>query len=158
MNARPILLFALGLALAAPGCASAAGCPISDCSNGVGVILNELIPKISASLPVTLEVCLDTACSSFQLTVTGGSAAPMCADPPGSNVECTIDGEGTLVLTTLPLPDGTAAGAVISVHATAKDKYGTTLFDGTTPVTVTSSQPDGPSCPSCEGGQAVFTP
>jgi hypothetical protein len=158
VNLRPIFTVAFGLALAAPGCASSAGCPVLDCESGVGVIVDALIPKVSSSLPVTLEVCLDTTCSAFQLTATGGAAPPECTDPPGSNALCSIDGEGTLILTTLPLPDGTAAGAVISVHATVTNKDGDSLFDGTTPVTVTASHPAGPSCPSCEGGQAVFTP
>jgi hypothetical protein len=158
MSLRPILTFALGVAAAGPGCASNAGCPVLDCESGVGVIVNALVPKVSSSLPVTLKVCLDTTCSSFQLKATGGMAPPECTDPPGSNALCSIDGEGTLVLTTLPLPSGTGGGAVISVHATVTDKDGGVLFDGTTPVTVTTSQPAGPSCASCEGGQAVFTP
>lgn len=151
------LLPALAAGAAAPGCVTAHDCTLIGCSDGVGVVLTGLATKVATSLPVTLEVCADASCVSFRLDKTG--AAPTCTGLSAGNILCAIDGQGTVVLTTVPLPTGTTGGTVVALHASAKNKGGTSLFDATQMVTIVASQPNGPDCgPACYGGEATFTP
>jgi hypothetical protein len=155
MRAAPLLL-ALALA-SVSGCQSSQDCTLIGCQDGVGVTLTGLAAKPGLSLPVTLNVCLDATCSTFKLNHTG--QAPTCTSMSAGNTLCTIDGQGTVVLTTLPVPPGTAGGAALTVHATATDSMGATVLDQSQMVTVVESQPNGPSCgPACLGAEATFSP
>jgi hypothetical protein len=144
------------LALAFSGCQSSQECTLVGCQDGVGVTLSGIATKLASNLPVTLTVCLDASCSAFKLNHTG--QAPTCTSLSAGNTLCTIDGEGTVVLTTIPLPPGAAGGATLTVHATATDGMGATVLDQTQMVTVTESQPNGPGCgPTCLGAEATFS-
>lgn len=152
---RAIFLAALGLWTVGSGCAEVHECTLIGCADGVGVTLDGLATKLATSLPATLQVCIDATCSSFRLDHTG--AAPACTSLSAGNTLCSVDGQGTIVLRTLPLPTGTADGATVTVHATATGKNSNVLYDQSTPVKIVASHPNGPDCePTCHGGQATF--
>ena len=153
---RASLLVVFLLSALAAGCSSRGDCATVDCLDGASVLVTGAAVKYASNLPVTLQVCVGSACSSFQLERTG--AAPVCTAQTAGTSICTIDEMGTVVLTALPFPPGTAAGASVAIHATVTDEYGS-LYDSTQTVTVVASQPDGPSCtPICDGAEASFAP
>ncbi len=156
MRATPLLFLLVAALAPAAGCSSRDCTPVA-CLEGVDVTLTGAALAFAADLPVTLEACVGSACSSFSLEKTG--AAPLCAAQNGAASLCTIDNMGTVVLTALPFPAGTAAGASVAVHVTATDGTGPALFDGTQPATVTASQLGASACqPTCETAEASFTP
>jgi hypothetical protein len=151
-----LLLPVLAIAQAAAGCQSTeSACTLVACQDGVGVTLGGVAAKLAPSLPVTLTVCLDTSCSSFKLNHTG--QAPTCTALSAGDTLCSIDGEGTVALTTLPLPPGTAPGASLVVLVTAADGMGNSLLSEMQSVTIVETQPNGPDCaPTCLGAHATF--
>src|ERR1700744_2553127 len=101
-------LLGLGAALAAlplAGCSSTSACADLECSDAASVTLTGLATQLAADLPVTVTVCLADACTSFRIDHTG--QAPICTALTTGAGLCTIDGEGNVVLTALPLPTGT---------------------------------------------------
>ncbi len=145
-----VLLATLALA----GCSSR-DCADVDCLDGAGVLFTGAAKTFSDDLPVTLTVCIGSACSSFRLEETG--QAPVCTTVTGGTSICTIDDLGTVVLTALPFPAGTAAGALLPIHATVTDETGT-LYDSTQTVAVTAPA-ETPGCVStCDSAEASFTP
>ena len=157
MKASPLpLLLALVLAPLAPGCGGGQSCTLLGCSDGVGVTLPVFAAAHAMSLPLTLSVCLGSECSTFQIDATG--VAPVCYVKSAGNVLCTIDGQGTVVLKSIPLPAGTADGAMVPVHVTATDKTGTKVADGTQTVTIATLQPNGPTCdPTCHSAEVTIS-
>lgn len=158
MRTAFLLVMLLGMGQATAGCTGAQdACTRIGCLDGVSVVLTGLATKVAAQLPVTVKVCAGSSCRSFRIDHT--SAAPTCTSVDGGTTQCSIDGMGTVVLTTLPLPAGTTGGATVAVHATVTDKKGTALFDSTVMTTITQSQPNGPGCdPICHGAQVAFAP
>jgi hypothetical protein len=69
---------------------------------------------------------------------------------------CTIDGQGTLVLSAVPLGGGSDAGSV-SVDVTVSTTS-SMVFHQTKMATVTSSEPNGPGCGVCTSADASFSP
>jgi hypothetical protein len=158
MRAAPLLL-ALALTPIA-GCQSSPDCTLIACQDGVGVTLTGLGAMLAPSPPVTLKVCLDSTCSEFELSPT--PHGPVCISQ--TNTLCTIDGEGNVVLKTLPLPPAAggrpaAAGSTsLTVYATATNSLGWAVFGGSQMVTIVASQPNGPSCgPTCLGAEATIS-
>ena len=49
---------------------------------------------------------------------------------------CTIDGEGTVVLTTVPLPAGLDGGVSVPVEASVTNAMGTSLYESKAMVTL----------------------
>lgn len=157
MRTTTLVLMVCGMALGAEGCTGTQSCTLLACLDGVSVVLTGVATKLAADLPVTVEVCVGTDGSSFRIDHT--NAAPICTALSGGTTLCSIDGAGTMVLTTLPLPAGTAGGASVPVHATVTDAMGASLFDQTVTATITTSQPNGPGCdPICHGAHVAFTP
>jgi hypothetical protein len=149
-----------GVALAAasalaPGCGSAASCGVVGCLDGIDVVLSSIAATYVSDLPITVKACVSGACSSFRLDKTGG--APACTALSGGTATCSIDGMGTLVLSTLALPAGVAGGASVTVDVTVTTSSDT-LFHGTQNATVTSTEPNGPGCGTCSSASAAFTP
>jgi len=149
MRAAPLLLLLSALAPTLGGCSSRDGADV-DCLQGASVLLTDAAVTYVSDLPITIEVCVGSACSSFEIEHTG--QAPVCVAQSAGTSICTIDEMGTVVLTALPLPAGTAAGASLPIHATLSTSGGK-VYDSTHTVTVTSSQPDG-----CDGAETSFTP
>jgi hypothetical protein len=150
MRAAPLLFLLLS-----PLAACSRDCPLVDCLDGANVLVTGAAVTFTDDLPVTLQVCVGSACSSFRLDHTG--AAPVCTALTGGTTICTIDEMGTVVLTALPFPAGTVAGAAVAIHATVTEGTGT-LFDSTQTVPVSASSSD-PGCTSgCDSAEASFTP
>ncbi len=91
-----------GLSLVGAGCSSTNACLDLACADSANVTLTALATQIAASLPATVTVCLGDACTAFRIDHTG--AAPICTALSAGPGLCTIDGEGNVILTSLPLP------------------------------------------------------
>lgn len=146
----------LALAVAAASCASPSVCGLLACENGVSVVLTRAAVKFAADLPVTVKACVETSCSSFTIQHTG--TAPLCTSLDSGTTLCSIDSDGTVVLTTVPLPTGLDAGASVPVHATVTSASGASLYDSTEMVSLTLTQPGADCKPACLEAEAPFTP
>ena len=146
----------IALAFAAASCSSPSICGLLTCENGVSVILTRAAVTFAADLPVTVKACVETSCSSFTIQHTG--TAPLCTSLDSGTTLCSIDGDGTVVLTTVPLPTGLDAGASVPVHATVTSAAGASLYDSTEMVSVASMQPGANCEPACLEAEASFTP
>jgi hypothetical protein len=157
MKKTSTLLLIMALAAALGSCSSPSVCTLIACENGVSVVLTGAAVKFAADLPVTVKACVETSCSSFTIQPTGTS--PICTSLDSGATLCTIDGEGTVVLTTVPLPAGLDGGVSVPVEASVTNAMGTSLFDGKDMVTLVATQPAGPNCgPPCLEAEAPFTP
>jgi hypothetical protein len=157
MKAYRIPILTLLLCSSAPGCTQRE-CTLIGCVGGIGVDLQGFAVTHSGDLPLTLTACVGSVCDAVRIDPTG--EAPVCTvETPGVGaLRCTIDGQGTVVLTELAVPDGTADGAMLPVHVTATNEQGTVVVDATEPVTISSFQPNGPGCdPGCLEGQLNLT-
>jgi hypothetical protein len=155
VKASSILPLASLLGLLVPACRAGSDCTLLACASGVDVALHTFAVTHAGDLPLTLSVCVGSACDAFQ--VSSSLSGAVCTSS-ANNVLCTIDGLGTVVLTELPIPDGTADGTSLPVHVVASNKQGTVIADATQPVTIALSQPNGPGCdPTCHGGQVTLS-
>jgi len=80
------------LAPLAPGCTGGRDCTLLACGSGVELFLTGFAAAHSGDLPLTLTVCVGSACSSVQLTATG--ASPVCMVKSAGTTGCSIDGTG----------------------------------------------------------------
>jgi hypothetical protein len=134
------------------GCSSGPDCTLVSCAGGLNVTLEGVAMKYASNLPLMIAVRVSGSSSSFQINHTG--AAPTCSDLGTTNQLCSIDGQGSVVLTALPFA-GVADGASVSVDTTVSDATGT-VFSGMKTATVTASA-DG--CGTlCDAATVVFTP
>ncbi len=149
------LLPLLSLALLPPGCSGTSqDCTLIGCAGGVDVDLEGFTTTHASELPEMITACVGSVCETFEVSATG--QAPICSSQALGMATCTIDGEGNVVLTALPLPEGTAGGATVSVHVTATGKTGP-VADMTEGVMITESQPNGPMCgPTCLSGHVTL--
>ena len=147
-----LVVSVVALSGGASGCSSQS-CTAVGCLDGIHITVAGFTAKFT-SLPVTLAVCVGGACESFQVLKTG--AAPECKALSATTSGCAIDGQGTLVLTGLPLPSGVAGS--VSVTATVTDKSAAVLYKGMSTASVTTSEPNGPGCGVCESAAAAFAP
>jgi hypothetical protein len=154
MNPLRSLAAALAVALPLAGCSSSGtACPNTACLDSASVTFLSLANGLT--LPATVTVCLDATCSSFRIDHTG--AAPICTALTGGSGLCTIDGEGNIALTSLPLPSGTTTAATVAVHGTVMSTDGTT-FDQTDMAVVADWPPDRGACPAeCHHTQVTFS-
>jgi hypothetical protein len=147
------------LALAASAASMAAcgsGTTCGDaCANTAEVELQALASTFAMDLPLTLEVCLGTGCTSYDI-VGHTLAMPTCSAVGTTTSVCNVDGQGTVVLSALPLPSGLHAGEAIAISATVTSGSAP-LYHAIDMVTVVESSVEG-VCGTCESAQATFTP
>ena len=156
MKPWSLLAALVAAGLTTSSCESAQECDLDGCEDGVNITVANMLATIGTDLPVTVQACVGAACTSFQLAKTG--ATPACTQLDAQNALCSFDGQGTLVLTSVPLPAGAEAGAMLAVHVTVTDKNDASLFDGTQMVPVTALTQGSGSCgTTCDRAVASFT-
>lgn len=145
------LLFASAMA----GC-SDGGSGCTTCAAGsMTVSLTAVATTYASHLPLSIKLCVAGACSSFKIVATG--QAPVCDSESGGDEVCSIDGMGSIVVSSLPLPDTATPGSSVTVSATLTDEDGI-AFNGSQAVTVMAAAVEAGECGSCTSAGAVFDP
>ncbi len=134
-------------------------CTEIGCSDAVTVKLGQLATEFEASLPILVEICVDTTtCSSFTVDAEAGSAPTCESAQTGGTARCVVAQDGSIEIINdlfgIKDPAGTHA-----VSARVRDAQDTIAFDDSKSVAFSAVHPNGADCePTCSQATVEFQP
>lgn len=142
----------IGLAGLAPVLAAGCDCTEVGCLGGLVVTVDGLLATHGDSLPLTIRVCADAACTKVTVSVDGSSMPTCTANEPAKAV-CGSDFEKDQIEVTID----TELGDSVKATVTVEDQSGNMLYQKSSTGPTHESSPNGAFCgPHCVSGTAWF--